>query len=175
MIELDCKDSFLKKNLTNLLYRKKLISPIDNQNYFSTIHIKNCSNSIELIINGNSFDINLPIDINIFQKKIYEKLFEINVDFSNGNYYPYQRLIKNKDYKKTYLSYLQNIILSNLILKDEGIEKFALYKLIWPEDRNISLNKLDTHLTNLKTHINSNLNIKINFHSQNKILKLIID
>tara|TARA_Y200000002_G_C22670537_1_gene659820 strand:+ start:1579 stop:2106 length:528 start_codon:yes stop_codon:yes gene_type:complete len=175
MIELDCKDSFLKKNLTNLLYRKKLISPTDNQNYFSTIHIKNCSNSIELIINGNSFDINLPIDINIFQKKIYEKLFEINVDFSNGNYYPYQRLIKNKDYKKTYLSYLQNIILSNLILKDEGIEKFALYKLIWPEDRNISLNKLDTHLTNLKTYINSNLNIKINFHSQNKILKLIID
>ena len=96
MIELDCKDSFLKKNLTNLLYRKKLISPIDNQNYFSTIHIKNYSNLLELTINGSRFDIKLPIDINIFQKKIHEKLFEINVDFSNGNYYPYQRLIKKK-------------------------------------------------------------------------------
>ena len=117
----------------------------------------------------------LPIDINIFQKKIYEKLFEININFENGRYFPYQRLIKKNDYEKIYLSYLQNIILSNLIVNQKGIEKFVLYKLIWPEDRNISINKLETHLTNLKTHINSNLDININFQSQNKILKLIID
>ena len=175
MIKLKCKDNFLKINLENLLSQKKLISPIENQNYFSLIQIKEYPNSLDATINDKSMNFKLPIDINIFQKKIYEKLFEININFENGSYFPYQRLIKKNDYEKIYLSYLQNIILSNLIVNQKGIEKFVLYKLIWPEDRNISINKLETHLTNLKTHINSNLDININFQSQNKILKLIID
>ena len=175
MIKLKCKDSFLKINLENLFSQKKLISPIENQNYFSLIQIKEYPNSLDATINDKSMNFKLPIDINIFQKKIYEKLFEININFENSSYFPYQRLIKKNDYEKIYLSYLQNTILSNLIVNQKGIEKFVLYKLIWPEDRNISINKLETHLTNLKTHINSNLDININFQSQNKILKLIID
>ncbi len=175
MIKLECIDDFLKKSLNHLLLQKKLISPIDELNFFSSINIKEYSNSLEFKLNETIISFKLPIEINFFINEIYKKLFDINVGFSSGRYFPYQRLIKNQNDKKTYLSYLQNIILSNLVLNQAGIEKFTLYKLIWPDDRNISINKLDTHLTNLKVHINSNLNIRINFQSQNKILKLTID
>ncbi len=175
MIKLICEDNFLKKNFTNLLIQKRLITPINNLGHFSSMHIKEFSQSLELIIDDLTLNFKLPLNINLFLKKIYEKLFLINISLNNCSYFPYQRLIKGKEQKKTYLSYLQNIILSNLIINKDGIEKFSLYKLIWPEDRNISMNKLDTHLTNLKNHINTNLNIKINFQSHNKILRLIIN
>ena len=175
MIKLICDDNFLKKNFTNLLSQKKLISPINNLGHFSYIHIKKFTNSLELVIDGTNINFKLPININLFLKHIYEKLFSISIKFNNCKYYPYQRLIKSEDQKKTYLSYLQNIILSNLIINQEGIEKFSLYKLIWPEDINISINKLDTHLTNLKNHLNLNLNIKVSFQSHNKVLRLIFD
>ena len=175
MIDLDCKDNFLKKSLENLLLQKKLISIIENQNFFSLIYVKEFANSLVLTINKNNIEFKLPIDLNIFVKNIYEELNDIEINFADGAYFPYQRLLKNKNNKKIYLSYLQNIILSNLIVSKEGIEKFVLYKIIWPKDINVSINKLDTHLTNLKVHINANLCLKINFQSQNKVLKLIIN
>ncbi len=175
MINLVCEDNFLKKNFISLLNQKRLMTPINNLGYFSSMHIKEYSNSLELIIDDLNLNFKLPLSINLLLKKIHEKLFLINIGLNNCSYFPYQRLIKAKDQKKTYLSYLQNIILSNLIINKDGIEKFTIYKLIWPEDRNISMNKLDTHLTNLKNHINTNLNIKIYFQSHNKVLRLIIN
>ena len=174
MIKLTCEDNFLKKNFTNLIIQKRLITPINNLGHFSSMHIKEFSHSLELIIDDLTLNFKLPLNSNLFLKK-FMKNFLINISLNNCSYFPYQRLIKAKDQKKTYLSYLQNIILSNLIINKDGIEKFTIYKLIWPEDRNISMNKLDTHLTNLKNHINTNLNIKIYFQSHNKVLRLIIN
>jgi len=42
-------------------------------------------------------------------------------------------------------------------------------------DKLISINKLDTHLTNLKTQISSELGVEISFRSKEKNLKLIIN
>ena len=55
------------------------------------------------------------------------------------------------------------------------LTKESLYKKIWKRDKSIFINKLDTHLTNLKKKLKQELDIKINFQSQNKNLKLIID
>ena len=41
--------------------------------------------------------------------------------------------------------------------------------------KDVSMNKLDTHLTNLKNQIIKDLDIIINFQSQDKTLKLLID
>ena len=57
----------------------------------------------------------------------------------------------------------------------EGIDKDYLYNLIWKRDKSIYINKLDTHLTNLKKKLNQELNLKINFQSLNKKLRLLID
>ena len=58
---------------------------------------------------------------------------------------------------------------------DVGVNKESLYKKIWKRDKSIFINKLDTHLTNLKKKLKQELDIQINFQSQNKNLKLIID
>ena len=89
-------------------------------------------------------------------------------------YFPYQRIISSPK-RKSLLSDIQNIIITNLILTDVGVNKESLYKKIWKRDKSIFINKLDTHLTNLKKKLKQELDIKINFQSQNKNLKLIID
>ena len=39
----------------------------------------------------------------------------------------------------------------------------------------MSINKLDTHLTNLKNQIYDNLKLQLQFNSKNNLLKLIIN
>ena len=77
--------------------------------------------------------------------------------------------------KKSLLSDIQNIILNNLLLFSEGVDKDILYKSIWKRDQDIHINKLDTHLTNLKKKLKDDLNILINFQSHKKKLRLLID
>ena len=78
--------------------------------------------------------------------------------------------------KTTLLSEIQNNIMIYLLLNlDNGIEKIELMKNIWPKDKDIFLNKLDTHLTNLKNQIYNDLNSEIKFSSKSGILKLSIN
>ena len=55
----------------------------------------------------------------------------------------------------------------------EGISKLNLYKNIWPADKEIFMNKLDTHLTNLKNYLASDLNFSLNFTTVKGQLNLI--
>ena len=65
-------------------------------------------------------------------------------------YFPYQRIISSQN-KTSLLSDIQNLIISNLIINlMEVLIKIELYNLIWKNDKSIYINKLDTHLTNLK-------------------------
>ena len=83
-------------------------------------------------------------------------------------------MIGNKN-KKSFLSDIQNIIMTNLLSSKDGIDKDKLYQLIWKKDKSIYINKLDTHLTNLKKKLKQELNIKVNFQSQKKNLRLLIN
>ena len=89
-------------------------------------------------------------------------------------YFHYKSII-SRHKRKYILSDIQYIIITNLILTDIGVNKESLYKKIWKRDKSIFINKLDTHLTNLKKKLKQELDIKINFQSQNKNLKIIID
>ena len=62
-----------------------------------------------------------------------------------------------------------------LLNHDSGVEKIELIKNIWPKDKEIFLNKLDTHLTNLKNQIYNDLNFDIKFSSKFGLLKLSIN
>ena len=62
-----------------------------------------------------------------------------------------------------------------LLNTDSGIEKNELIKYIWPKDKEVFFNKLDTHLTNLKNQVSSDLNLDLNFSSKSGILKLSIN
>ena len=73
------------------------------------------------------------------------------------------------------LSDIQNIILNNILLSKDGVDKDLLYQRIWKRDKSIQINKLDTHLTNLKNKLNDELNLSVNFQSYEKKLRLMID
>jgi DNA-binding winged helix-turn-helix (wHTH) protein len=62
-----------------------------------------------------------------------------------------------------------------LFLFDQGISKNDLYKKIWPNDKEVSINKIDTHLTNIKNILNKTINFSLKISSKNGLLKLIID
>ena len=125
-------------------------------------------------VNGNITDIALPLDINLLASEILKIIIDINIIFGNFKYFPYQRLVTNFK-KKSLLSDIQNIIISNLLVSKEGMDKNFLYQSIWKRDKTISINKLDTHLTNLKNKLKLDLDLKINFQSLNKMLRLLIN
>ena len=58
---------------------------------------------------------------------------------------------------------------------DMGVDKILLYKLIWSQDKNIQINKLDTHITNLKNKIKDSFNIDLKIVTNSGFLKLIVD
>ena len=117
---------------------------------------------------------NLPVEINVITSYLSEKIKNLFVSFQGYDYYPYKRLIRNKN-KKSYLTDIQNTIFYNLYFSKLGIDKQTLYGTIWSEDKNISINKLDTHLTNLKNQLLKELDFKIALQSNKKNLQLSID
>ena len=174
MIKLVCYNQLIYKTISNYLIQKDLLLTSSTKNYQTEILIYDNDKVITLDINGHKTEIPLPIDINLLNSQILKKIIDINFPIGSHNYFPYQRLISNQN-NKSMLSDIQNLIISNLVINQEGIDKDNLYNLIWKRDKLIYINKLDTHLTNLKKKLKQELNLKINFQSHNKILRLLID
>ena len=47
--------------------------------------------------------------------------------------------------------------------------------MIWSQDKDIQMNKLDTHITNLKNKIKKSLNIDLKIITNSGVLRLSID
>ncbi len=174
MIKLACDNQLIYKTISNYLIQKHLLLTSSNKNYQTVILIYENDKVITLDINGHKTEIPLPIDINLLNSQILKKIIDVSFLIGSHKYFPYQRLISSQNNKST-LSDIQNLIISNLVINQEGIDKDNLYNLIWKRDKLIHINKLDTHLTNLKKKLKQELNLKINFQSHNKILRLLID
>ncbi len=174
MIKLDCDDDKLLKVINNLFEQKNLIYKVKSNQYFVNIKIKVNSNNINIDINGSKNNLTLPIDINYFFSQILKSISNVKLSLKDYEYFPYQRLLSG-NHKKSFLSDIQNTIISNLVSSTQGVNKDTLYGLIWKKDKEISINKLDTHLTNLKNQLKKELDLSINFQSHDKNLRLLID
>ena len=174
MIKLDCNNYLIKKTLINYLENKNIYLASGNVDHFTTIVVKETKKSLFIIVNDYKKEIPIPIDLNFLLSEINKSIFDINIPLSGYNYYPYQRLVENKE-RRTLLSDIQNIILNNILISKEGVDKDILYRKIWKRDKLIQINKLDTHLTNLKNKLNDELNLNVNFQSTEKKLRLLID
>ena len=175
MIILQSNDSFLDQSIYSLLKQKNLVLIEGQSEYKFIINIKNYNNKLNVIINNNSYDFKLPLNLNRLMNKIIEELQKYKIDFKNISYFPYQRVIENDQKQKLNLSDIQNSIFLFLFNKENGVDKDSLYRKIWHHDADISMNKLDTHLTNLKNQSQKKLNLNISFQSYNKSLRLIIN
>ena len=174
MIKIDCNNKLLLNTVKSYLLQKDYIFSTNNEKHQILIKIINTDKIIILEINGDKIELTLPVDINTLITQILKKILDINFLLGDCKYFPYQRIISSSK-RKSLLSDIQNIIITNLMFTDVGVNKESLYKKIWKRDKSIFINKLDTHLTNLKKKLKQELDIQINFQSQNKNLKLIID
>ena len=173
MIEISCQDSFIKENFIKLLQQKNLIlSNINNNKYFFKIKIVIKENSLELIIDKDKINFNLPKRFNEIFEKTYDILSSKVVYLEKLEYFPFKQSIIKKD-KNIFLSEIQNNIMCNLLLNsEEGMKKIDLIQIIWPNDKDIFYNKLDTHLTNLKNYLKSELDYNLKFSSKSGLIKL---
>jgi hypothetical protein len=145
-----------------------------NNHYFQKIKLENDEKNIILEFEKKKILIPLPIQISVLKNEINKVLSNFEIQLRDFNYYPFQNFIQTES-KKVFLTNIQNLIFSNLINAKQGLDKNVLYETIWKQDKDISINKLDTHLTNLKNLLNSSLNIHITFQSKNKKIELLID
>ena len=174
MIKIECNNSLILKTISSYLEHKNFLLSSEDGEYQTLIEIQEKEKSIILNINNFSKKLDIPIDINLLASEISKKVLDIFTEINDHKYFPYQRLITNFK-KKSLLSDIQNMIISKLLIYKEGIDKEFLYKSIWKRDKQISINKLDTHLTNLKNQLKLDLDLHVNFQSQNKTLRLLID
>ena len=117
--------------------------------------------------------IKTPFKTNDIFDIIYQLIFDKAVNINQFEFYPFKQVIlfKNTEIK---LNFISNEILRNLYLyRQNGIDKNILYSSIWPQDKEILINKLDTHLTNTKNLIQDNFDIEIKYASKKGILKLL--
>ena len=174
MIRLESKNNLIFNTISNYLENKNYFLTSEKKKYQTLIEVNEIEKYLILIVNGSKTKLSLPVDLNILASEISKSVMDINYNIGKHKYFPYQRLIASLD-KKSLLSDIQNIIISKLLIYDEGIDKNLLYKSIWKRDKQISINKLDTHLTNLKSQLKSDLQLLVNFQSQNKKLRLLIN
>ena len=174
MIKLNCNNYLVKQTLTNYFENKNISLASENENYFTSINIIETEKNINLNIGSNKIEFPIPVDLNFLSSEILKSIADVNLKISGYNYYPYQCLVGNSK-KRSLLSDIQNMILNNILLYKEGVDKELLYKRIWKKDKSIQINKLDTHLTNLKNKLNDDLDLNVNFHSYEKKLRLLID
>ena len=175
-ISINCNDpnilKFLVENMSNLSP-----SVLTEETNLLTLKLDFLSNENEIKIsspNQESIIISKPFHFSQMISKI--NIFQQNYSVKIGplKYFPFIGTITLND-EKSMLSETQNQILNSLVCHSRGIEKKILYESIWPRDKDISENKLDTHLTNLRNHVTNFSNYKLNFKTLKGSIKLEIN
>ena len=174
MFLIDCDDQFLLDHLVALASQKNLrLTPKKSNNYFSKLFVKTTNSNIEIVHNEKKYKISKPFKIDKFFTTITELLSKFNYKFENSFYFPLQQVFEYKN-KSVRLGKIHHDILSSLFLNNQnGVNKFELYKFIWPQDKDVSINKLETHITNLKNQLQLKVAFRINISSNSGQLKLI--
>ena len=176
MILLKCNDNFYLKSIFFLFNQKKIPITLEkSEKYFFELDIIIENNQFIIESSTKKSSIKIPITFELFFSEIKDHFINKFVKIGNFNYDPISQSITCNN-QSVNLNYIHNIIITNLILSiDKGVDKIFLYKLIWSQDKDIQINKLDTHITNLKNKIKKGINIDLKIVTNTGILKLIID
>ena len=174
MINIEFENDFISESVLEILKQIDFLIITNENNSFATIKIVQKKDVILLLLDDKKISFKLPIEFQVLFQNIQNLLTNVVVAKESFNYFPFQSLII-KNNKKLLLTELQNKLFSSLLLNKQGIGNEDLYKLIWPNDRNLSFNKIETHMTNLKNYLKSELDLFIKIQSNNKLINLIIN
>ncbi len=173
MILIKSNDDFNLKNIISLLSQKKFsFVSQKSTKYFFELDLVFEGKNLKINTSSDTIILKLPIPVELFFSEIKNLLINKFVNIKDFKYGPIKQCITYKN-KVINLNYIHNIIIANLILNlNTGIDKFILYNLIWPYDKDIQINKLDTHLTNLKNKLKNEISLDLNISSLNSIIRL---
>lgn len=169
------KSDYFTDHLINLLSNNIFyLTKNKTKNIFKKIYIENSAENINISMDTKKINYKKPIIYKSIHSGLFSFLSNTFYKFENFTYYPLLQKIENQNIDIK-LTYTHSIILNNLLLNKDGTEKLELYNLLWPNDKNIHLNKLDTHLTNLKNLFEKEFDYIFNYSSKQSLLRLSID
>ena len=171
----DQTKNFISKHTSSLIIQsEKNFFSINTINFFDKIFFSFNQNEVIIKFQKKTDTFKYPFNFNDLKERIFYRISNYKISLNKIDYYPIQQKIENQTFSCK-LTYTHSLILSNLFLFDQGISKNDLYKKIWPYDKEVSINKIDTHLTNIKNILNQTINFSLKISSKNGLLKLIID
>ena len=176
MILLKCNYEFYLQKIFTLILQKKLPVTLEKSDkHFFEIDLLLENSYLKIVSSLKSSSLKIPIPFELILAEIKNHFANKFIKVGNYNYSPINQSISHNE-KILYLNYIHNIILNNLILfTNKGVDKNHLYKMIWNQDKDIQMNKLDTHITNLKNKIKKSLNIDLKIITNSGVLRLSID
>ena len=118
-------------------------------------------------------------DINVIVKLIKEELETEAIEIAEQDFKMKIHIQKNSKVDNIIFIDQRGILSKRLnqalINNRSGVLKTDLYNLIWPSDIDIHINKLDTHLTNLKNFLKKELNYDLKFISNHGTIQFLLD
>ncbi len=159
-----------QSNSINIYYALKqagLPLTLDKNESIENIFIKfSIDNKMTISFNGFENFISLPTNINQLSNCFYKLLLKYEIYIGSLKFNP----MKEEIISGTKIVKLRNthclILIEALKSKKTSITKDKLYKILWPRDLNVQMNKLDTHLTNVKNLLMEHFNFKFSFSSE---------
>jgi hypothetical protein len=176
MFLIETDDLLIASSISSILKQKGFIHTLEkNEKYFFILKIIKIDKYIELRSSSSNLKIETPTTIHQILDKINILFVNFNLDVNDAKFYPLKQSLIYKN-KEAYLGNIHFIIFNKLMLhRETGINKIDLYKEIWPLDKELQLNKLDTHLTNLKNHLKEKINFNFLFFSRSGSVYLGVD
>ena len=176
MFLLKSNDEFTLKSISHLFNQREYYYTLDdNKKYFFIVKIKKFEKELQIKSHQKISTLKIPVTFNVLSAALSKLLHDHSIEIGSIKFYPYRQSLHYKD-RYTNLGNIHFIIFSQLILSHpDTIEKEDLYKNIWPKDKEYQMNKLDTHLTNLKNYLDEKIDIKLNLSSISGKIKLIIN
>ena len=176
MFLLDSNDTLIVDNISSILQQKEIVHTLDqNKKYFFKIEIIKNHKHIEIRGSSKILKLDIPLSINSLIKKIYNLFSDFTLEINGSKFYPLKQSLVQKG-KETYLGNIHFIIFCQLLLyRDSGVDKTELYKEIWPQDKEHQLNKLDTHLTNLKNHLKEKIDFDLLCYTRSGLIYIRVD
>ena len=172
MSDLNKNTNFLFSSLNDLLNQFEITDKIHLDSLEANISRENKSDILKILFNKKELKFKLPVKVDDIVREIV--FYQSQTEFKLGPllFNPSKQLLISKDLQIT-LRHSHNKMLSEIMMNTEnGLFKLTLYEKLWPNDVDIQMNKLDTHLTNLKKVIYENFNYEIVLKTANG--KLII-
>ena len=169
-------NKFYLHKIYDFLSQKKIPILLDNnKKVYGTLKLEFFDKSLKVQFNEDNFLFDLPLNNENFFHEIYNLLSENFVQVGELTYYPIKELISKKNVTVS-LRNTHNLIFNQALINNRsGVLKTDLYNLIWPSDIDIHINKLDTHLTNLKNFLKKELNYDLKFISNHGTIQFLLD